>query len=66
MDTRIGTSSMMNVPVVQEFKDVFAFKMPGLPPVRDMDFAIKLEPGTTPISKAPYRMAPAQLKELKE
>ncbi|XP_031745581.1 uncharacterized protein LOC116406021 [Cucumis sativus] len=37
----------------------------GLPPHREVDFAIELEPNTTPISRAPYRMAPAELKELK-
>ena len=66
MDSRKDTRSMMNVPVVQEFKDVFLDELPRLPPVRDMDFAIELEPGTTPISKAPYRMTPTELKELKE
>ena len=66
MDTRKGTSGMMNVPLVQEFKDVFPYKLPGLPPVRDMDFAIKLEPDIAPISKASYRMASAELKELKK
>ena len=66
MDTRKDTRSVMNVLVVQEFKDVFPDELPGLPPVKDMDFAIELEPSTTPISKAPYRMAPVELKELKE
>ena len=37
-----------------------------MPPVREVDFEIDLEPGTAPISKAPYRMAPAELRELKE
>ena len=37
----------------------------GLPPIREIDFAIDLVPGTAPISKTPYRMAPAELKELK-
>ena len=39
--------------------------MPGLPSVREIDFAIELLPGTVHISQAPYRMAPAELKELK-
>jgi hypothetical protein len=37
----------------------------GLPPDREVEFSIDLVPGTAPISKAPYRMAPAKLKELK-
>ena len=39
--------------------------MPGLPPVREIEFVIELAPGVDPVSKAPYRMAPAELKELK-
>ena len=44
---------------------MFPDEIPGLPPVRELDFTIELQPGTAPISKAPYRMAPAELKELK-
>ena len=44
---------------------MFSDEIPGLPPVRELDFTIELQPGTTPISKAPYRIAPAELKELK-
>ncbi|TYJ97505.1 pol protein [Cucumis melo var. makuwa] len=46
-------------------QDVFPEELPRLPLHREIDFAIELEPGTAPISKAPYRMAPAELKELK-
>ncbi|KAL5565172.1 hypothetical protein UlMin_028336 [Ulmus minor] len=53
------------VPVVQEFVDVFPEDLPGLPPDREIKFSIDLIPGTAPISKAPYRMAPSELKELK-
>jgi hypothetical protein len=38
----------------------------GMPPDRDIEFAIELQPGTTPISKRPYRMPPAELVELKK
>jgi hypothetical protein len=37
-----------------------------MPPDRDIEFAIKLQPGTTPISKRPYRMPPVELAELKK
>ena len=60
VDTDVST-----VPVVNEFRDVFPDELPGLPPEREVNFGIELELGTTPISKAPYRMAPAELKELK-
>jgi hypothetical protein len=39
---------------------------PGMPPDRDIEFAIELQPGTAPISKRPYRMPPAELAELKK
>ncbi|XP_062080721.1 uncharacterized protein LOC133785510 [Humulus lupulus] len=51
--------------VVAEFLDVFPEEMPGLPPHREIEVVIDLMPGTTPVSRAPYRMAPAELKELK-
>nr|GFB00875.1 hypothetical protein [Tanacetum cinerariifolium] len=53
-------------PVVSEFPDVFPDELPGIPPVREVEFSIELIPGAEPISKAPYRMAPIELKELKD
>ncbi|KAL5579861.1 hypothetical protein UlMin_012303 [Ulmus minor] len=55
-----------DVHVVKNFLEVFPEDLPGLPPDREIEFEIELLPGTSPISKAPYRMAPAELKELKE
>jgi hypothetical protein len=55
-----------DISVVKEFPDVFSEDLPGLLPKREIEFTIDLVPGTGPISKAPYRMAPAKLKELKE
>ncbi|XP_077248532.1 uncharacterized protein LOC143888109 [Tasmannia lanceolata] len=57
--------SVSDIPVVREFLDVFPDDF-ELPPHREIDFTIDLVPGTEPISKTPYRMAPAELKELKE
>jgi hypothetical protein len=65
VDTSTRTVGIEDIPVVSEFFDVFPEDLPGLPPVREIDFTIDLLPGTTPISQAPYRMAPAELKELK-
>ncbi|KAL0539981.1 hypothetical protein IC582_024203 [Cucumis melo] len=65
VDTREPEVSLSSEPVVREYSDVFPDELPGLPPPREVDFAIELKPGTTPISRAPYRMAPAELKELK-
>ena len=56
--------SVDSVPVVREYADVFSIDLPGLPPERDIDCAIDLEPGTRPISIPPYPMAPAELREL--
>ncbi|XP_069143547.1 uncharacterized protein [Solanum lycopersicum] len=65
-DTSVEPHPMDSVPVVQEFPDVFLSDLPGVPPDRDIDFAIGLEPGTKPISIPPYRIAPEELKELKD
>jgi hypothetical protein len=53
------------IPVVCEYPEVFPEDSPGLPPMREVEFGIDLIPGTTPISKAPYRTAPTELAELK-
>ncbi|KAL5555350.1 hypothetical protein UlMin_037586 [Ulmus minor] len=58
------TTQPENVPIVKEFLDVFPEDLPGIPPDREIEFKIDLLPGTAPISKAPYRMAPAELREL--
>ncbi|KAJ3690328.1 hypothetical protein LUZ61_019492 [Rhynchospora tenuis] len=59
------TTELSEIPVVSEYPDVFPDQITGLPPHREIEFSIDLEPDTTPISKTPYRMAPAELKELK-
>ena len=50
--------------VVKEFSDVFPEELPGIPPKREVDLSITVVHGTTPISRAPYRMAPIELKAL--
>ncbi|WMV42565.1 hypothetical protein MTR67_035950 [Solanum verrucosum] len=57
--------SIESIHVVSEFREVFLNDLHGMPPNRDIDFCIDLEPGTCPISILPYRMAPAKLRELK-
>ncbi|KAL8146752.1 hypothetical protein AgCh_004479 [Apium graveolens] len=56
--------NLQDIPVVNEFEDVFPQDLPGLPPDRVIEFAIELAPGTAPVSKAPYRLAPLEMKEL--
>ncbi|KAA0061624.1 ty3-gypsy retrotransposon protein [Cucumis melo var. makuwa] len=65
MDTREVDVSLSSEPVVRDYPDIFPEELPGLPPHREVEFAIELDPGTVPISRAPYRMAPVELKELK-
>nr|KYP75878.1 Transposon Ty3-I Gag-Pol polyprotein [Cajanus cajan] len=53
------------IDVVRDFAEVFPDEVPGLPPVREMEFSIDLVLGAGLVSVAPYRMAPAELSELK-
>ena len=59
------TRQLEDIPVVREFPDVFPAELPGLPPEREVEFSIDLQPGVDPISRAPYRMAPVEMAELK-
>ena len=61
-----ASPNLASIPVVCEFSDVFPKDLPGLPPDQDVEFAIELEPGTAPISRRPYRMAPKELAEMKK
>jgi hypothetical protein len=54
------------IPVVCEYPDAFPNELPGMPPDRDIEFAIELQPRTAPISKRAYRMPQAELAELKK
>ena len=53
------------IPIVRDYPDVFLEELPRLPQKREVEFTIELVPGTTSISKAPYRMASLELKYLK-
>ena len=66
LDIKAVAPTLQSVPVVNEFPDVFPEEIPGLPPEREIEFTIDVLPDTQPISIPPYRMAPAELKELKE
>nr|GFC11643.1 putative reverse transcriptase domain-containing protein [Tanacetum cinerariifolium] len=65
-DTTSDVPSIHDRPIVSEFPDVFPDELPRIPLVREVEFSIELIPGAEPISKAPYRMAPIELKELKD
>jgi hypothetical protein len=56
---------LKDIHVVREFSDVFPDDLPGMPPKRVIEFKIELQPAIAPIAKAPYKMAPVEMKELK-
>ena len=58
-------TNLVDILVVCEFLNVFPDDLPGMPLNRDVEFKIELLPGTTPISRRPYKMAPNELAELK-
>ncbi|GJS49340.1 putative reverse transcriptase domain-containing protein [Tanacetum coccineum] len=55
-----------DVPIVRDFPKVFPKDLPGLPPTRQVEFQIDLMPGAAPVARAPYRLAPSEMKELSE
>ncbi|KAH0743187.1 hypothetical protein KY290_031180 [Solanum tuberosum] len=65
-DSSSETLTFESVPLVNEFPEVFREDLPRVPPEREIDFGIDLLPNTQPISIPPYRMAPVELKGLKE
>ncbi|GKD32944.1 putative reverse transcriptase domain-containing protein [Tanacetum coccineum] len=65
-ETEIPESQIKDVPVVRDFPEVFSEDLPGLPPTRQVEFHIELILGAAPVARAPYRLAPAEMKELAE
>nr|GFA25132.1 putative reverse transcriptase domain-containing protein [Tanacetum cinerariifolium] len=55
-----------DVPVVRDFPEVFPEDLPGLPLIRPVEFQIDLVPGAAPVARAPYRLAPSEMKDLAE
>ena len=64
-DSKEKTRELTNIPIVREFTDMFPNELPGLPPDREVEVSIDVLPGATPVAQPPYRMAPAELAELK-
>jgi hypothetical protein len=56
---------LKDIPIACEYPDIFPDDLPGMPSDRGIEFVIELQPGTTPISKRPYRMPPNELAKLK-
>ncbi|GJT58701.1 putative reverse transcriptase domain-containing protein [Tanacetum coccineum] len=55
-----------DVPIIQDFPEVFPEDLPGLPPTRQVEFQIDLIPGVAPVTQAPYRLAPSKMKDLSD
>ncbi|GJZ67953.1 hypothetical protein Tco_0631193 [Tanacetum coccineum] len=58
--------TLQDVSVIRNFPEVFPDDLPGLPPPRQVEFRIELVPGATLVTRAPYRLAPSELKELSD
>ncbi|GJR91572.1 putative reverse transcriptase domain-containing protein [Tanacetum coccineum] len=55
-----------DVPIVQDFLEVFPEDLPGIPQTCQVEFQIDLIPGAAPVARAPYRLAPSEMKELSD
>ena len=65
IDTKKAVPSLMDIPIVRDYPDMFLEELPGLPLLREIEFVIDVVQGATPASITLYRMAPVELKELK-
>ncbi|GJY06431.1 putative reverse transcriptase domain-containing protein [Tanacetum coccineum] len=65
-EDKSGEKRLEDVPIVQDFPEVFPEDLPGLPPTRQVEFQIDLMLGAAPVARAPYRLAPSEMKELSE
>ncbi|GJX05899.1 putative reverse transcriptase domain-containing protein [Tanacetum coccineum] len=66
MEKKSDERRLEDIPVVREFPEVFPKDLPGLPPVRQVEFQIDLMPGAAPVARAPYRLAPSEMQELSD
>ncbi|GJS55537.1 hypothetical protein Tco_0628899 [Tanacetum coccineum] len=66
MEKKSAEKRLEDIPVVREFSEVFPEDLPGLPPVRQVEFQIDLIPGAAPVARAPYRLAPSEMQELSD
>ncbi|GJV03589.1 putative reverse transcriptase domain-containing protein [Tanacetum coccineum] len=66
IEDKSGEKRLEDVPIVRDFPEVFPKDLPGLPPTRQVEFQIDLVPGAAPVARAPYRLAPSEMKELSE
>ncbi|GJW36078.1 hypothetical protein Tco_0058998 [Tanacetum coccineum] len=62
----ISCTKPKEVPIVQDFPEVFPEDLPGIPPTRQVEISNRLIPGAAPVARAPYRLAPSEMKELSD
>jgi hypothetical protein len=60
-----AAQNLEDIPVAYEFRNIFPEDLPGMPPDRDVEFIIELQPGMAPISRWTYKITPKELAELK-
>ncbi|GKF30707.1 hypothetical protein Tco_0100505, partial [Tanacetum coccineum] len=66
VEDKLEKKRLEDVLIVRDFPEVFLEDLPGLPPTRQVEFQIDLVPGVAPVARAPYRLAPSEMKELSE
>ncbi|GKF93183.1 hypothetical protein Tco_0279902, partial [Tanacetum coccineum] len=54
------------VPIIRDFPKVLPEGLPSIPPTQQLEFQIDLIPSATPVARAPYRLAPSEMKELSD
>ncbi|GJU62061.1 putative reverse transcriptase domain-containing protein [Tanacetum coccineum] len=64
MEKKSDKKRLEDIPIVKEFPEVFPKDLHGLPPVRQVEFQIDLIPGAALLARAPYRLAPSEMREL--
>nr|GEZ80441.1 putative reverse transcriptase domain-containing protein [Tanacetum cinerariifolium] len=64
VEKKSNKKRLEDIPIVKEFPDIFPEDLPGLPPVRQVEFQIDLIPGTAPVARTPYRLALSEMQEL--
>ncbi|GJV78623.1 putative reverse transcriptase domain-containing protein [Tanacetum coccineum] len=64
VEGKLKEKRLEDVPIVRDFPEVFLKHFPGIPPTRQVEFQIDLIPSVAPVARAPYRLAPSEMKEL--
>ncbi|GJU48037.1 putative reverse transcriptase domain-containing protein, partial [Tanacetum coccineum] len=64
VEDKLKGKRLEDVPIVKDFPEVFPEDLLGIPPARQVEFQIDLVPGAAPVARAPYRLAPSEMKVL--